>query len=61
MMQRHVQTSAVSVNKELKIRRSSMNNREESNKLTFVVVVGGLLLCAVGAGGEWLARNGFFN
>ena len=38
-----------------------MNNREESNKLTFVVVVGGLLLCAVGAGGEWLARNGFFN
>jgi hypothetical protein len=38
-----------------------MNNREESNKLKFVVAVGGLLLCAVCTGGEWLARNGFFN
>ena len=38
-----------------------MNNRKKSNKLTFVVVVGGLLLCAVCAGGEWLVRNGFFN
>ena len=38
-----------------------MNNREESNKLKFWLVVDGLLLCTLCAGGEWLARNGFFN
>tara|TARA_R110000851_G_scaffold290275_1_gene444601 strand:- start:225 stop:341 length:117 start_codon:yes stop_codon:yes gene_type:complete len=38
-----------------------MNNRKKSNKLIFVVVVGGLAVCALCAGGEWLARNGFFN
>ena len=38
-----------------------MNNREEYDQLISMVVMGFAVVGALCAGGEWLARNGFFN